>query len=123
LVSAFLNAAGFKDHAEAQMNWYRVTDPVLYGSGRLLDRDDCCRNQADCGAGGDTKPLAYFDKVFAPTRWRGQTNRSRWLPRPLPGVAMPANRGSPANASDGSKSVSGALDRLVSDWNHDQSHR
>ncbi|MDP3691842.1 hypothetical protein [Bradyrhizobium sp.] len=102
----FLNAAGFKDHAEAPMNWYGVTERAAkwikagYSVAMIV-----AETKQIAGQGNDNKPLVYFDKVFATAQAR--TNQ------PLPVVAMPlAGKARSFHPHRGNR-VSDAFDILI----------
>jgi hypothetical protein len=106
---AFVQAAGFEDHAAAPMNWYGVTDraAIWIETGWTMAMI-VAETRIVAARAGTPMALAYYEKVFATAFARAQ--------RPPPVAAIP-NAGT-AHAKTTRHNVSGALDDLITAARH-----
>lgn len=102
---AFLNAAGFEDHAAAPDNWYGVTDrAALWIGNGWTERMIVAETRHETAKRG-VMPVAYYEKVFATAAARAAQ------PTPIVNVIPAESRN--VGAVDRSRSTSDAYDRLA----------
>ena len=103
---AFVQAAGFADHSYAPTNWTGVTERARLWIESGWSEDMVLRvTRGITDAGGDTKPVQYFEKCFATAFARTQ--------QPLP-VSTPSLAGTARSIRSNSRpNVSSAIDVLI----------
>jgi len=83
---AFLKAAGFKDHSEAPMNWYGVTDrAAIWLSNGWTETMIVAETKIVARRGGEPLPISYFEKVFSTAAARAAA------PLPVATIKNPEN--------------------------------
>jgi uncharacterized protein YdaU (DUF1376 family) len=105
---AFLQAAGFEDHAAAPMNWYGVTDRAAiwiangWPESMIIAETRMVRERA---AGGVPSSLKYFETIFATAAARAV--------QPTPTVNVQQAETRNVTQANRKPNVSSALDGLI----------